>query len=162
MESLGTSNIFYSTTVMEAPPIVTAMEMVGVEEENDKQISDLEACHPERINTGILNVITASLGLFSDGYNAQISRYKGRISSTVKSRLFVSYFFREVSDMLFFGVLVDRIGRRTGIMLATSLFLALFWILLPIEQLNSVAQGIVGFGAEGEYPVCASTCEAAD
>lgn len=41
------------------------------------------------------------------------------MSSTIKSRLSNSYLIGEIFGMLFFGVLIDRIGRRTGIVAAT-------------------------------------------
>lgn len=41
------------------------------------------------------------------------------MSSTIKSRLSNSYLIGEIFGMLFFGVLIDRIGRRTGIIAAT-------------------------------------------
>jgi len=46
------------------------------------------------------------------------------MSSTMKSRLSNSYLIGEIFGMIFFGVLIDRVGRRTGI-LATTLFLVL-------------------------------------
>lgn len=73
--------------------------------------------------------------------------------------------------MLFFGVTIDRLGRRTGIVFATCFLilgivlatashgkdqLGLFWMMI-------VARGIAGFGAGGEYPVCGtSAAEASD
>jgi len=73
--------------------------------------------------------------------------------------------------MLFFGVVIDRLGRRTGIVFATIFLilgivlatashgkdqLGLFWMMI-------VARGIAGFGAGGEYPTCAtSSAEASD
>mgnify|MGYP002718754130 FL=1 len=42
------------------------------------------------------------------------------MSSTIKSRLSNSYLIGEIFGMLFFGVLIDRIGRRTGIIAATA------------------------------------------
>jgi MFS family permease len=73
--------------------------------------------------------------------------------------------------MLFFGVLIDKVGRRTGIFFATIFLiigivlatashgkdqLGLFWMMI-------VGRGIAGFGAGGEYPVCATTAaEASD
>jgi len=73
--------------------------------------------------------------------------------------------------MLFFGVTIDRFGRRTGIVFATIFLilgivlatashgkdrLGLFWMVI-------VARGIAGFGAGGEYPVCGtSAAEASD
>lgn len=73
--------------------------------------------------------------------------------------------------MLFFGVAIDRLGRRTGIVFAT-LFLILGIVLATAshgkDQLGMfwmmiVARGIAGFGAGGEYPTCGTTsAEASD
>jgi len=73
--------------------------------------------------------------------------------------------------MLFFGVTIDRFGRRTGIVFAT-LFLILGIILatashgsnhLGMFWMMIVARGVAGFGAGGEYPVCGtSAAEASD
>ncbi|KAF7593609.1 hypothetical protein BBP40_011127 [Aspergillus hancockii] len=74
--------------------------------------------------------------------------------------------------MLFFGVLIDRVGRKTGVIAAT-LFLALGIALAAAAYGTSelgydvwmmiVARGVAGFGAGGEYPVCAtSATEVAD
>ena len=73
--------------------------------------------------------------------------------------------------MLFFGVTIDRLGRRTGIVFAT-IFLILGIILAATshgkDQLGMfwmmiVARGIAGFGAGGEYPTCGtSSAEASD
>lgn len=52
------------------------------------------------------------------------ARYKDTMTSKIKSRLSNSYLIGEVFGMLFFGVLVDRVGRKTGIVAAT-LFLTL-------------------------------------
>jgi MFS family permease len=73
--------------------------------------------------------------------------------------------------MLFFGVIIDKLGRRTGIVFATFFLilgivlataahgkdqLGLFWMMI-------VARGIAGFGAGGEYPVCGTNAaEASD
>ncbi|OJJ54358.1 hypothetical protein ASPSYDRAFT_81990 [Aspergillus sydowii CBS 593.65] len=121
--------------------------------------------------SGVLNVAIAGLALFSDGYNAQISIYPNTMSSDIKSRLSNSFLIGEIFGMIFFGALIDRLGRRTGVVAAT-LFLVLgvalaaaahgtselgmFWMMI-------ISRGIAGFGAGGEYPVCAtSATEAAD
>ncbi|CAG8053089.1 unnamed protein product [Penicillium salamii] len=97
--------------------------------------------------------------------------YMDGMSSTMKSRLSNSYLIGEIFGMLFFGVLIDRIGRRTGIVTTTA-FLILGVVLatashgksqLGMFWMMTVARGIAGFGAGGEYPVCAtSATEAAD
>jgi MFS family permease len=73
--------------------------------------------------------------------------------------------------MLFFGVIIDRIGRRTGIVFAT-LFLILGIVLatashgkdqLGLFWMMIVGRGIAGFGAGGEYPTCGTgSAEASD
>jgi len=73
--------------------------------------------------------------------------------------------------MLFFGWVIDKLGRRTGIVFATVFLilgivlataahgkdqLGLFWMMI-------IARGIAGFGAGGEYPVCGTNAaEASD
>ncbi|RAH60415.1 MFS general substrate transporter [Aspergillus piperis CBS 112811] len=146
-----------------------------------------------RASSGVLNVVVSGLGLFSDGYNAQITcirkitnlssrkvgymeplfsvLYKNTMSSNIKTRLSNSFLIGEIFGMLFFGALIDRVGRRTGVV-ATTLFLVLGIILsaaahgtseLGMFWMMIVARGIAGFGAGGEYPVCAtSATEAAD
>ncbi|BCS17216.1 uncharacterized protein APUU_10044S [Aspergillus puulaauensis] len=133
-----------------------------------------------KARSGVLNVAIAGLALFSDGYNAQIIGYMeplfsvlypNSMSSDIKSRLSNSFLIGEIFGMIFFGALIDRLGRRTGVIAAT-LFLVLgvalaaashgtselgmFWMMI-------ISRGIAGFGAGGEYPVCAtSATEAAD
>lgn len=51
---------------------------------------------------------------------SQSVRYGSAMSSTIKSRLSNSYLIGEIFGMLFFGVLIDRMGRRTGIVAATA------------------------------------------
>jgi MFS family permease len=45
--------------------------------------------------------------------------YKNGISSEIKTRLSNSYLIGEIFGMLFFGMIIDRLGRRTGIVFAT-------------------------------------------
>ncbi|PTU21995.1 hypothetical protein P175DRAFT_0508881 [Aspergillus ochraceoroseus IBT 24754] len=145
--------------------------------EDEEEQTQLASSKP---HTGVLNVIIAGLALFSDGYNAQIIGYmepffsvlysKG-MSSSIKSRLSNSFLIGEIFGMLFFGAIIDRLGRRTGVLAATGFLvlgvalaaaahgtteLGMFWMMI-------VSRGIAGFGAGGEYPVCAtSATEAAD
>lgn len=73
--------------------------------------------------------------------------------------------------MLGFGYIIDRIGRRTGILFATLLLIlgivlatashgnstqGLFWMMI-------VGRGLAGVGAGGEYPTCGTgSAEASD
>ncbi|KAK4897029.1 hypothetical protein LTR27_005276 [Elasticomyces elasticus] len=125
--------------------------------------------------------MVSGLALFSDGYNAQIIGYMNPLfselykdagfGSTIKTRLSNSYLIGEIFGMLFFGFLIDKIGRRTGIVFAT-LFLVLGVIIataahgttpLGMFWMMIIGRGIAGFGAGGEYPTCATgSSEAAD
>lgn len=58
---------------MEASPSDSTMKM-DAKEQNLETSWDLEQPQPEKKRSGILNTIVAGLALFSDGYNAQISK----------------------------------------------------------------------------------------
>lgn len=97
--------------------------------------------------------------------------YKEGMSSTIKTRLSNSYLIGEIFGMLFFGYIIDKVGRRTGIVFAT-LFLVLGIVLataahgttqLGMFWMMIVGRGVAGFGAGGEYPTCGTgSAEAAD
>ncbi len=48
--------------------------------------------------------------------------YKDGMSSTIKTRLSNAYLIGEIFGMLFFGYVIDKIGRRTGIFFASKFF----------------------------------------
>ncbi|KJK65105.1 MFS like protein [Aspergillus parasiticus SU-1] len=139
---------------------VTVSNWAGLKgrESTIESSEDVEAGQSGK-SSGVLNVFISGLALFSDGYNAQISRLSN------------SFLIGEIFGMLFFGVLIDRLGRRTGVVAATTFLvlgialaaaahgkseLGMFWMMI-------IARGVAGFGAGGEYPVCAtSATEAAD
>jgi MFS family permease len=98
--------------------------------------------------------------------------YASAISSTIKTRISNSYLIGEIFGMLFFGWIIDRLGRRTG-NIFTTLFLilgialaiaahgkdklGLFWMMIVAREI------IAGFGAGGEYPTCGTnSAEASD
>ncbi|KAL4792948.1 major facilitator superfamily domain-containing protein [Aspergillus venezuelensis] len=119
-----------------------------------------------RSGSGVLNVVIAGLALFSDGYNVQIIGYMEPLCS-----IFIFVVKARLSNLFLIGVLIDRMGRRTGVIAATS-FSVLGVALaaaahgtseLGMFQMMIISRGIAGFGAGGEYPVCAtSATEAAD
>lgn len=45
------------------------------------------------------------------------------MSSTITSRLSNSYLIGEIFGMLFFGALIDRVGRRAGVVAATAILI---------------------------------------
>ncbi|KAF7196567.1 Glycerophosphoinositol permease 1 [Pseudocercospora fuligena] len=145
----------------------------------DSSLQDAQIRRISRVSA-IFTSLVAGLALFSDGYNAQIigymkplfkNLYKDGMSSTISTRLSNSYLIGEIFGMLFFGFVIDKIGRRTGIVFATFFLvlgivlataahgysqLGMFWMMI-------VARGIAGFGAGGEYPVCGTgSTEASD
>jgi MFS family permease len=65
-----------------------------------------------------------------------VSSYLNGMSSTIKSRLSNSYLIGKIFGMLFFGVLIDRIGRRTGVIAATA-FLILGVVLATASHGNT-------------------------
>jgi fucose permease len=112
--------------------------------------------------SAMVTVIVAGLALFSDGYNAQIigymeplfsELYPHGISKTIKTRLSNSYLIGEIFGMLFFGFIIDKIGRRTGIVVAT-LFLILGIVLSTAahgtSQLGLFWMMIIGRGVAGK------------
>ena len=81
--------------------------------------------------------MVSGLALFSDGYNAQIVGYMSPLfedlyqtgySDGIATRMKNSFLIGEIFGMLFFGFVIDKIGRRTGVVFAT-LFLVLGIIL---------------------------------
>ncbi|KAJ9603270.1 hypothetical protein H2200_012048 [Cladophialophora chaetospira] len=148
-------------------------------EVGDRRLSQVDVARITKVSS-IITVLVAGLALFSDGYNAQIigymeplftDLYKDGMSSIIKTRLSNAYLIGEIFGMLFFGFVIDKIGRRTGIVFATFFLvlgivlataahgtsqLGMFWMMI-------VARGVAGFGAGGEYPTCGTgSAEASD
>ncbi|KAK8109242.1 glycerophosphoinositol permease 1 [Apiospora sp. TS-2023a] len=122
---------------------------------------------------GKIDVLIQGVALFSDGYNIQIIGYMNTVlaklypkqmTAEVKTRLSNSILIGDVFGMLFFGLCIDRFGRRVGIILTTLLLVfgiiiatashgttveGMFWMMV-------VGRGIAGVGAGGEYTVCTS------
>ncbi|ROW01023.1 hypothetical protein VSDG_02854 [Cytospora chrysosperma] len=127
-----------------------------------------------------LMVLFSGLAIGSDGYNAAVIGnvelllavlYPEALTTAIYSRLSNAFLIGMIIGMLFFGVVVDQLGRKTGAV-ATTTFLVLgivlsaaasgtsptglFWMLI-------IARGIAGVGAGGEYPVSgAGAAEATD
>ncbi|KAL2273292.1 hypothetical protein FJTKL_04804 [Diaporthe vaccinii] len=127
-----------------------------------------------------LMVLFSGLAIGSDGYNAAVIGnvelllavlYPEALTDAIYDRLSNAFLIGMIIGMLFFGVLVDQLGRKTGAV-ATTTFLVIgivlsaaasgtsptgmFWMLI-------IARGIAGVGAGGEYPVSgAGAAEATD
>ncbi|KAH7157629.1 major facilitator superfamily domain-containing protein [Dactylonectria estremocensis] len=127
-----------------------------------------------------LMILFSGLAIGSDGYNAAVIGnvelllaiiYPDALTSSIYQRLSNAFLIGMIIGMLFFGVIVDQLGRKTGAVATTILLVlgialstaangtsptGLFWMLI-------VARGIAGVGAGGEYPVSgAGAAEATD
>ncbi|KAJ9222975.1 hypothetical protein DTO169C6_4648 [Paecilomyces variotii] len=134
---------------------------------------------PSKLST-ILMIIFSALAIGSDGFNASIIGnvelvmeviYPNSLTTSIASRLSNSFLVGMIFGMLSFGYISDRVGRRAGAVLTTSILVVgialsagasgvtqkgMFWMLI-------VARGIAGVGAGGEYPVAgAGAAEATD
>ncbi|KAJ4165650.1 hypothetical protein LMH87_007274 [Akanthomyces muscarius] len=133
--------------------------------------SNKDAAAPRK--AGKLDVLVQGVALFSDGYNIQVIGYMNTVlaklypkqmTATVKTRLSNSILIGDIFGMLFFGLCIDRFGRRIGIVLTT--FFLVFGIVLATAAHGTsvegmfwmmvIGRGIAGFGAGGEYTVCTS------
>ena len=97
--------------------------------------------------------------------------YPDALTTSIYSRLSNAFLIGMIIGMLFFGVVVDQLGRKTGAVATTVLLVlgivmsaaangetptGLFWMLI-------IARGVAGVGAGGEYPVSgAGAAEATD
>ncbi|KAK8075967.1 glycerophosphoinositol permease 1 [Apiospora phragmitis] len=128
---------------------------------------------PAQRPAGKIDVLIQGVALFSDGYNIQIIGYMNTVlaklypkqmTAQVKTRLSNSILIGDVFGMLFFGLCIDRFGRRVGIILTTLLLVfgiilatashgttveGMFWMMV-------IGRGVAGVGAGGEYTVCTS------
>lgn len=97
--------------------------------------------------------------------------YPEALTDAIYTRLSNAFLIGMIIGMLFFGVVVDQLGRKTGAM-ATTALLVLGIVLSAAASGNSaegmlwmliIARGIAGVGAGGEYPVSgAGAAEATD
>ncbi|RFU27243.1 hypothetical protein B7463_g9090, partial [Scytalidium lignicola] len=126
-----------------------------------------------------LMVIFSGLAIGSDGFNSSIIGNLSLIfgvlypdlSAATYSRLSNAFIVGMIIGMLGFGVISDRLGRKSGAVLTTVILVVgiamsagssgttadgMFWMLV-------ISRGIAGVGAGGEYPVAgAGATEATD
>ncbi|OJJ33586.1 hypothetical protein ASPWEDRAFT_53485 [Aspergillus wentii DTO 134E9] len=125
-------------------------------------------------------VVFSGLAIGSDGFNASIIGnlelimaviYPQALTTEVASRLSNAFMVGMIIGMLSFGYISDKVGRKAGAVLTTSVLVigialsagasgvtrdGMFWMLI-------IARGIAGVGAGGEYPVAgAGAVEATD
>lgn len=117
----------------------------------------------------ILMILTAGIGLISDGYQNNVMTMLNKVFSDIYPKVYDSDMKASVSNSLFVGTIFgqiavgvasDYIGRKWLIILATLFLIfgtimcaashglttkGMFWMLI-------VARGITGFGVGAEYP----------
>jgi len=141
-----------------------------------------QAKDPRDRTSSLFTIIASGAGLISDGYQNSLMTmtnvvlaliYPTSYTSPVSTRVSNALLVGEIIGQLFFGVMTDRIGRKTAIV-TTTIFIALgsligtaahgangsvdglFWCL-------TFARGITGVGVGGEYPAgSVSASEAAN
>lgn len=119
------------------------------------------------------NVLFSGFALMSDGYQSGVisfvNLFLGKIygsdifNTTMKSRLSYSMFVGAIVGQLSFGLIIDRVGRKIGLVSTTLLVIigaalsaassgttpnGLLWMMI-------IARGVLGVGVGGEYP-CSS------
>lgn len=151
-------------------------------EEQLQETSSGEREQPPRKTSWVdlLAVFTAGCAFLSDGYqqsiispvnNALSISYDQYSTGNWKTMVSNSNLVANIIGQVFFGLFVDRIGRRQGFAITTALIIIgsivaacakgstqphLFWMLI-------IARGVSGTGVGGEYPCSASAAmEAAD
>ncbi|OOQ82803.1 inorganic phosphate transporter [Penicillium brasilianum] len=128
----------------------------------------------------VMMVVFSGLAIGSDGFNASIIGniellmeviYPQALTTAVAARLSNAFMVGMIIGMLSFGYISDKLGRKTGAVLTTTVLVlgialsagasgltdnGMFWMLI-------IARGIAGVGAGGEYPVAgAGAAEATD
>ncbi|KAI9092825.1 major facilitator superfamily domain-containing protein [Phlyctochytrium arcticum] len=156
---------------------------VSVEPQDNVVVVDDEIEVEEAVKSKVgayLTVLFAGFALLSDGYqngivsflNAIFSRlYPAEFTAPVSTRISNAALAGQIIGQLAFGLVVDRIGRKTGLVLCTMLVVVgagltaastgrdaagMFWMM-------TVMRFLLGVGVGGEYPCSsASASEAAD
>ncbi|KAI8063840.1 major facilitator superfamily domain-containing protein [Gongronella butleri] len=125
------------------------------------------------------NVLFSSFALLSDGYQSGVisfcnlflqTIYGSQIyDSAMASRLTYSLFVGEIIGQLGFGLIIDRIGRKIGLLVAT--FLVIFGAALSCASsgvtavgllwMLTVSRGLLGVGVGAEFPCSTVTASEA-
>ncbi|KAJ7256527.1 major facilitator superfamily domain-containing protein [Mycena haematopus] len=78
--------------------------------------------------SAVFSVVFAGIALASDGYNVGIignmnllfaHLFPSAFTPAMKTRITNSFFIGEIVGMLFFGSIIDRIGRKSGVLMTT-------------------------------------------
>ncbi|KAI9275823.1 major facilitator superfamily domain-containing protein [Phascolomyces articulosus] len=138
-----------------------------------KNNGDEEDPKKKKKTASYFNVIFSGFALLSDGYqsgvisfiNLLMTEIYGTVifNSTMSSRLSYALFVGAIVGQLGFGLIIDRVGRKIGLILTTALVIlgaamsaassgttptGLLWMMV-------ISRGVLGVGVGGEYP-CSS------
>ncbi|KAG2202657.1 hypothetical protein INT47_002089 [Mucor saturninus] len=119
------------------------------------------------------NILFSGFALLSDGYQSGVISFVNlfltkiygpdEFNATMKSRLSYSMFVGAIVGQIGFGLIIDRVGRKIGLVATTFLVIlgaalsaassgktttGLLWMMI-------IARGVLGVGVGGEYP-CSS------
>ncbi|KAI7871536.1 major facilitator superfamily domain-containing protein [Spinellus fusiger] len=149
----------------------------------DIEIESIDSTEPVQAGkkSSQFSVIFSGFALLSDGYQSGVIGFinlvlttiygKDIFNATVSSRLSYSMFVGAIIGQVGFGLIVDRLGRKVGLISTTVLVILgaalsaassgstpanMLWMMI-------IARGVLGVGVGGEYP-CSSVAagEAAD
>ncbi|KAH8553179.1 major facilitator superfamily domain-containing protein, partial [Umbelopsis sp. PMI_123] len=140
---------------------------------NENRTETIDSSTPAEKTSQITSLIFAGIAYGSDGYQANaigaVSSFLGEIYGSVydsyaSTRVSNAMLIGDIIGQVGFGILIDRLGRKFGIIACTSfvclgIVLAtassgltpqgLFWMLC-------IARGVTGVGVGGEYPCCST------
>ncbi|KAG1296093.1 hypothetical protein G6F66_003763 [Rhizopus arrhizus] len=153
--------------IIKSNPVEISENISGVESSSQKDLIKRTR------STSYFNVLFSGFALLSDGYQSGVisfvNLFLGKIygpdvfNATMKSRLSYSMFVGAIVGQLGFGLVIDRIGRKIGLVLTT--FLVIFGAALSSASSGKdatgllwmmiISRGILGVGVGGEYP-CSS------
>ncbi|ORX47446.1 MFS general substrate transporter [Hesseltinella vesiculosa] len=166
------ANIKYYNVQMDIEKLQVLLPFCKPEQRNQGQ--ELPMVHPAKTLSDRLSLIFASIALLSDGYQANIigavklcleEIYGSSVLKTnqMGTRISNALLIGNIVGMIAFGLIIDRLGRKFGIVLCT-LIVCLGIILATAAKSDNpttilwlivVWRGLTGVGTGGEYP-CSS------
>ncbi|KAF7725980.1 Plasma membrane permease, mediates uptake of glycerophosphoinositol and glycerophosphocholine [Apophysomyces ossiformis] len=143
------------------------------EQASSSTSASIQTTPKRKTSASIFNVIFSGFALLSDGYQSGVITFVNLflkhiygtdiLDEAMLSRLSYAMFVGAVVGQLGFGLIIDRIGRKIGLIATTALVIigaalscasngttptGLLWMMV-------IARGVIGVGVGGEYP-CSS------
>ncbi|KAL1925980.1 hypothetical protein VTP01DRAFT_7176 [Rhizomucor pusillus] len=157
------------------PSVHEVDDIVAKDIVEDANEEELQSSPPTKKSktASYFNVMFSGFALLSDGYQSGVISFINLLlttiygseifNSTMSSRLSYSLFVGAIIGQIGFGLIIDRLGRKIGLILTTAFVIlgaalsaassgttptGLLWMMV-------VARGVLGVGVGGEYP-CSS------